>query len=38
MPAYHPAIGDVTERHAAREIRPFRLGLFSADGTSYDRR
>jgi len=38
MPAHHAAIGNVTERHAAREIRPFRLELFSAHGTSYDRR
>jgi hypothetical protein len=29
MPAHHAAIGNVTERHAAREIRPFRLGLLS---------
>src|SRR5262249_43905371 len=29
MPAHHAAIGNVTERHAACEVRPFRLGLLS---------
>src|SRR5262249_43541311 len=29
MPAHHAAIGNVSERHAAREIGPFRLGLLS---------
>jgi hypothetical protein len=29
MPAHHAAIGNVSERNAAREIRPFRLGLLS---------
>src|SRR5262249_41970181 len=38
MPAHHAAIGNVTNGHAAGEIRPFWLGLLSAHGTSYDRR
>ena len=29
MPTHHAAIGNITNRHAAREIRPFRLGLLS---------
>jgi hypothetical protein len=34
MPAHHAAIGNVAHGHAAREIRPFRLRLFSAEGAA----